>query len=820
MSITHHRGSMLVLAALSLTACAPSGVRVGDGAPEEPFEPVDFVGVDDEQDTKWPDAAPQWELEPPMADSAGIGTLEISGGTDLTAQLDLASVHIDAHVSGHLVAYEVEHRFDNPTSEVLEGTFRFPLPDGAVVTGLAMEIDGTLMEGEVLEKERARKIYQDIVDSMQDPALLEWEQGNTFKLRVFPIEPESQKRVVLRYLAPLHRSVTAYGEQWQVVVPTAAPTLQGKIGRLLVRVDDEIVRDQTDVAPMGGVRVAVGEAPASVGRQTTPHGTFTSVSLSPDWTAITAPERGDAPRRLIVVMDTSRSALDSWGLAREALHVMLQSLGPADEFTVLASDLSTRPHASGFVGATPDAVVDAMAFIDGIEPDGASDLGAALDAVEASLASAGPPMTTQVVVLGDGVPTWGETDPESLLQHAERSLGDVPLHAMVLGRGADGDLLRRIGGRTGGRVERPQSSGEAEWFAAFLDVAPRLRRVRDVTLVAADPHQVAKSPTQTIFEGQRPVAYIRTASEDAAPTAITLVGASLDGAWSQTVSLAASSPMPGLDKQWAFDHVRALEQNAETRDEVIQISEQYGVLSRHTAFLVLESDAAYREHKIERRRAAEQAAPTISGRDLGEGGEATLRPGDIQPGDPEILIPAPEDARRVVVVFPFGETKLARWDATSGKWIVRFLVDEGTAAGQYTVAVRVTLADGSVKRMTAEYTVDLRAPEMAVSVVHEADGAITIIAEQETGTADEERQRLGGVGLPLGGPRRVLDSRAVEAHLPDGTTLSLERESAGRFVGRWEPQAGVRFPIRAEFVTTDRALNSRRFTRTLSPVTP
>jgi hypothetical protein len=60
-----------------------------------------------------------------------------------------------------MARYEVEHVFFNPTEQQLEGTFRFPLPSGSIVTGLALEVDGKLMDGEMPERERAREICED-----------------------------------------------------------------------------------------------------------------------------------------------------------------------------------------------------------------------------------------------------------------------------------------------------------------------------------------------------------------------------------------------------------------------------------------------------------------------------------------------------------------------------------------------------------------------------------------------------------------------------------------------------------------------------------
>jgi hypothetical protein len=70
----------------------------------------------------------------------------------------------------------------------------------AEITALSMEIDGRMVDGELLERKKAERIYEEIVDEMRDPALLTWEAGNLFKLRVFPVEPNSHKRIVIRYL--------------------------------------------------------------------------------------------------------------------------------------------------------------------------------------------------------------------------------------------------------------------------------------------------------------------------------------------------------------------------------------------------------------------------------------------------------------------------------------------------------------------------------------------------------------------------------------------------------------------------------------------
>ena len=167
--------------------------------------------------------------------SAGFGSLRTrgaSGANEVT--LELRRVKVQAYTSADMAETRVEHVFYNASAEQQEGTFRFPLPERAALIGLAMEIDGKLMEGELVERQKARRTYESIVESMQDPALLEWEQGNTFKLRVFPIEPRSEKRIVLRYVAPLERSPEGLTYRYDTAaaeMQRTHPPLRGGAGR-------------------------------------------------------------------------------------------------------------------------------------------------------------------------------------------------------------------------------------------------------------------------------------------------------------------------------------------------------------------------------------------------------------------------------------------------------------------------------------------------------------------------------------------------------------------------------------------------------------
>ena len=102
----------------------------------------------------------------------------------------------------------VEESFVNHTSSVLEGVFYFPLPADASISGFSMWIGNEQVHGEIVEKQRARAIYETILREKRDPGLLEWAGGNVFKARVYPIGHE--KRIKITYTQVLPKTGDAF----------------------------------------------------------------------------------------------------------------------------------------------------------------------------------------------------------------------------------------------------------------------------------------------------------------------------------------------------------------------------------------------------------------------------------------------------------------------------------------------------------------------------------------------------------------------------------------------------------------------------------
>ncbi|MCA9061238.1 MAG: hypothetical protein KDA85_22145, partial [Planctomycetaceae bacterium] len=129
-------------------------------------------------------------------DSIGSLIVNVDGREQ---SLSVGVHHVTVEIRDQIARTTIEETFVNHTDWRLEGQFHFPLPQDASISGFGMWIGGELIEADIVEKQRAREIYETILREKRDPGLLEWTGGNIFKARVFPIEPLSEKRIKIVY---------------------------------------------------------------------------------------------------------------------------------------------------------------------------------------------------------------------------------------------------------------------------------------------------------------------------------------------------------------------------------------------------------------------------------------------------------------------------------------------------------------------------------------------------------------------------------------------------------------------------------------------
>ena len=106
---------------------------------------------------------------------------------------------VDVEITDQIALTTLNQTFRNDTSRRLEATYVFPLPENAELTNFQMSFNGKMVDGKVLPAEEARQIYESIVRQSKDPGLIEFIGRRLLQMRVFPIEPNSDTKIQVKY---------------------------------------------------------------------------------------------------------------------------------------------------------------------------------------------------------------------------------------------------------------------------------------------------------------------------------------------------------------------------------------------------------------------------------------------------------------------------------------------------------------------------------------------------------------------------------------------------------------------------------------------
>ncbi|MCP4231025.1 MAG: hypothetical protein GY771_12880, partial [bacterium] len=113
--------------------------------------------------------------------------------------LDIKYHHVEVSIDGQVCTTTVDEVFKNPYTVELEGTYIFPMPEGAVIDQFSLKIDGKEVAGEILDADEAASAYRDLVRKNKDPAILEYIGRKAFRARIYPIPAQGEKRVEISY---------------------------------------------------------------------------------------------------------------------------------------------------------------------------------------------------------------------------------------------------------------------------------------------------------------------------------------------------------------------------------------------------------------------------------------------------------------------------------------------------------------------------------------------------------------------------------------------------------------------------------------------
>jgi Ca-activated chloride channel family protein len=551
------------------------------------------------------------------------------------APLEVRYHHVSVKIRDQVATTSVDQVFFNPNPARLEGTYLFPIPKGAHIDRFSMDINGTLVDAELLDAEKARRIYEDIVRRMRDPALLEYSGQGLYKVRIFPIEPRSEKQIKLsysqllradsgmvEYIYPLNTekfsarplqsvSVKVHLEVKDGIRTLFSPSHEVEIvhhgaGRATVGFEARNIRPDVDFqlyyAPRITDEVGVSALTYNSGD---PDGGFFALLASPNPDA--AKERILA-KDVTFVLDTSGSMGERGKLdqAKRALRFCLANLNASDRFEVIRFSTEAEALFDGLVEATAANRRRAEEFVDGFRPIGGTAIQDALRrALEPARSQGRSDRPYLVVFMTDGKPTIGSTNDDEIVTQARKATGERLVRIFCFGIGTDINthLLDRLteATRAASQYVLPDEDIEVKVSSFFSKVSQAV--MADLRLKfsgGARVDNLAPAELPDLFQGDQLVVFGRY--HGAGDTAVTLSGVVNGKPRSFTTEVRFPGGREGnevIARLWAtrrvgylLDQVRLNGESRELRDEITDLARRYGIVTPYTAYLIVEDEKA------------------------------------------------------------------------------------------------------------------------------------------------------------------------------------------------------------------------------------
>ena len=543
------------------------------------------------------------------------------------ASLETTFTKADVRVRDQIATTMIEQEFYNPNSRQVEGTFLFPVPKGAHISKFTMEINGKPMEAELLAGDKARGIYEDIVRKLRDPALLEYAGRDLFKVRIFPIEPNSRKRITLSYSQLLKSD----GGLVNFIFPLNTEKYSAKpIKTVSVKLDLETKRPlksiyspsrKLEIKRHGANKATVGYEASDVKPDTDLQLFFTQEESDLGLSLLTYKNPGEdgyflllaspgmeaknakvIPKDVAFVLDTSGSMAGAkLEQAKKALAFCVENLNDGDRFDVLRFATEVEPLFDKLTDVSKDTRARAQSFVKDLKPTGGTAIDDALKKALAMRPAQGE-RPFVVIFLTDGRPTVGTTSEDQIVDNAKKaSAGNVRVFCFGIGTDVDTHLLDKITEETRAYSQYvlPEEDIEVKVSSFFTKVKdPVLASPKLTFPEAVRAAKLYPSPVPDLFKGEQLVLVGRYSGKGDGAVQIegTVSGEAKKFAWD------VKFPDDGSDHEfiprlWAtrrvgylLDEIRLRGESKELKDEVVELARKYSIVTPYTAYLIVEDE--------------------------------------------------------------------------------------------------------------------------------------------------------------------------------------------------------------------------------------
>ena len=596
--------------------------------------------------------------------SAALGAGFLVPTDESVPPLAIKFLRVDASIENQVATTQVTQEFLNSTSRDLECTYIFPLPKGAAIRNFAMYIGGKRVEGELLKKEEASRIYEEIVRRAKDPGLLEYMDSQLLRMKIFPVPARGTQKVEISYseMIQMDEGLAEYVFPLKIG-SKASKTLEDFTVAVRIKSPSLIKSVYSPTHDVGIARPSDHEAVAGMETKgalldrdfqlfyTVSEKDFglSLMTYRPDpaqpgmFLMLIAPkseiaEKERVPRDVVLVLDTSGSMKGSKiEQAKKALKFCLEKLEKSDRFAIVQFSTMAQTYADGWTDATEENCRKAREWVERFEAAGGTNFSETLGKLFSLKYDEARPAT--VFFVTDGRPTVDVTDAEAIMKiMKENNKRGLRMFTFGVGEDVNTKLLDRMSGDSGGLTEyvRESEAIDAKVTRLFSKMTHPVLTGLALEVPKVKIAEMYPKDLPDLFRGGQ-IVVVGTYATDGDST-IRLKGHV--GKKDEEFVYEGTFPKKATDRSFIgsiyahrkigflLDQIRLHGENKELKDEVVRLSLAYGIETPYTSYLVLENEAQYKQYGITRNEAAKAPAdrrPAVSGIGGGAPGVDWLR---------------------------------------------------------------------------------------------------------------------------------------------------------------------------------------------------
>jgi Ca-activated chloride channel family protein len=548
---------------------------------------------------------------------------------NFTVPLSIKKHHVNFEIKNLAASTNVDQIFYNHENRTIEGLYIFPLPTGASISAFSMDIDGKMTKGELLDSDKARKIYEDIVRQMRDPGLLEYMGKGLFKTRIYPIAALSDKKVkiayqealkmegnLVRYVYPLDidryssepmKDVMIQGVIKSEVPITSiySPTHKISINRksdreVVIGFEAESHKPEKDFVLYYAVsRKDLSVSVLSHRPDASEDGTF-MLMLAP---TIKSQQEKTPAIDVALVMDTSGSmAGKKFNQAQKALEFCINSLSNESSFFLCNFSTEADAYKHELTRINKDTREGALNHIKNLEALGGTNISEALEISIKALNKSDTGNPKFIVFVTDGKPTAGTTDPDDIVKEVEKAnQNGIRIFTFGVGDNLNAQLIDNLAEENGGVSDYVSEDEDLEIkiSALFSKLSHPVLTDVDLQFHNIEVSQIYPRKIHDLFRDSNIMILGRYSKPGAAR--ITLTGTVKN----ERIKLDYEADFAEIERENAFvakiwatrkigfllDQIRKNGTEEELKAEIIRLAKRYGILTPYTSFLVLEDQS-------------------------------------------------------------------------------------------------------------------------------------------------------------------------------------------------------------------------------------